>query len=418
MNSSNFTVKFSSLMGLLLAVGTLYYFKAISFTYILLFSGGRDLQTAATDGSPVNKFSGALIILLTGFCFVYKKIIFRKTFWKNNYLMWLIPLFCFLSVSWSVEPSFTFKRSIAVLAVFLFALYLVTFYKPINLLYFVGNVIAYCAIAGLVIGLISPSHVFIESGIRGGAFLGILGDKNAGARAYAIGLTILFPYFLNKDKKSTLLMIPMFLALCLSQSASGLALAVIGITTILYFNYYPYKRDSKYFIGQVLVSLAIFLFLGLLIYFAKEFAFHLLGRSSDLTDRKIIWELLQPHLDDRPLLGYGFGAFWNSLNAQDFIERWGFIGNAHNGYIETQLDGGFVFLILINSLILFTALNALIRIPSETKAKEWSVCLAIIIMVLVANTIGHVVPNYYAIDFLILLIAMFLSLDSKVNESK
>ena len=416
MNSSNYTVKFGSIMSLLLVIGTLYYFKVISFTYGLLFSGGRDLLTAATDGSPVNKFSGSIIILLTGFCLIYKKIIFRKSFWKKNYLMWLIPLFCFISVSWSVEPNFTLKRSIAVLALFLFALHLTTFYKPVDLLYFIGCVIAYCALAGLLLGIVIPSHVFIEGGIRGGVFLGILADKNAGARAYAIGLAILFPYFLKKDKKSTFLMIPIFIALCLSQSASGLALAVIGISTVLYFNYYPYNKNSKYFLGQVLISLGIFLFIGLIIYLAKEFAFHLLGRNSDLTDRKIIWELLQPHLDDKPILGHGFGAFWNSVNAQDFIERWGFIGNAHNGYIETKLDGGIVFLILINSLIVFTALKTLIRIPSETTAKESSVCLAIIIMVLVANTIGHVVPNYYAIDFLILLIAMFLSLGSKNNE--
>lgn len=416
MSRLNYTVKFSSILSVLLAVGTLYYFKAISFTYGLLFSGGRDLLTAATDGSPVNKFSGAIIILLTVFCLIYKKIIFRKSFWKKTYLMWLIPLFCFLSVTWSVEPSYTFKRSIAVLALFLFALHLTTFYRPIVLLHFIASVIAYCALAGLIIGLVSPSHVFIEGGIRGGAFLGILADKNAGARAYAIALTILFPYFLQKNKKSTLLMIPTFIALCLSQSASGLALAVIGISTVLYFNYYPYNRNSKYFFGQIVLSLTIFLFIGLLIYFAKEIAFHILGRNSDLTDRKVIWELLQPHLDDKPLLGHGFGAFWNSVNAQDFIERWGFIGNAHNGYIETKLDGGFIFLILVNSIIIATAIKTLIRIPFETRAKEASVCLAIIIMVLIANTIGHVVPNYYAIDFFILLIAMFISLDSKNNE--
>ena len=403
-------------MSFLLVLGILYYFKVLSFTYGFVFSSGKDLLTAATEGNPVNKFSGAIIILLVSFCFFYKKIIFSTSFWKKTYLMWLLPLFCFVSVIWSVEPGYTLKRSIAVLALFLFTLHLTTFYKRIDLLYFIGSIIAYCALAGLLIGLISPSHVFIEGGIRGGAFLGILADKNAGARAYAIGLTILFPYFLKKDKKSTLLMIPTFIALCLSQSASGLALAVIGISTVLYFSYYPYIRSSKYFYGQIFVSLFVFLFIGLLIYFAKELAFHLLGRNSDLTDRKIIWELLQHHLDDKPLLGYGFGAFWTSVNAQDFIERWGFIGNAHNGYIETKLDGGIVFLILTNSLIAFTVLKAAIKIPFETPAKESTVCLAIMLMVLIANSIGHVIPNYYAIDFFILLIAMFLSLGSKKNE--
>ncbi|WP_167526088.1 O-antigen ligase family protein [Shewanella frigidimarina] len=402
-------------MTVLLIFGFLYYFKVLNFIYGFIFSSDQSLLDASLEGNPVNKFSGSIVILLVIFCLYYNKVIQTATFWRQTYLMWILPLFCFLSIIWSVEPLYTFKRSIAILAVFLFALHLVTFYKSIDLLRFIGYVIGMCATVGLLIALISPSAVFIEGGIRGGAFVGILSDKNAGARAYAIGLTILFPYFINKDIKSTLLIIPTFIALCLSQSASGIALAGIGIATVLFFSIYPYERNSQNILRQIIFSFLLFIIIGLFIYLAKEIAFYILERDSDLTDRKLIWEIIQPYVDSKSMLGYGFGAFWTSISAQDFIDRWGFIGNAHNGYIETKLDGGIVFLILTTSLIFYSAIKSFIRIPFESIARESSVSFAIIVIVLVANTIGYVIPNYRALDFFILLVVMFSSISFKGN---
>lgn len=413
----NFEVKFSSIMSFLLVLGSLYYFKILSFIYSALFSSGRSLLDASLEGNPVNKFSGSLIIIFTLFCLCYKKVAFKQSFWKKTWLMWLLPAFCFLSILWSVEPGYTFKRSVAILAVFMFALHLSVFYKSIDLMLFIGYLIGACAGVGLLLALISPSSVFIEGGIRGGAFIGVLADKNAGARAYAIGLTILFPYLMNKNKKAAFVMVPIFIALCLSQSASGIALAGIGIMTVLFFTFYPYDKNSNRVHGQVLLSAIILFLIGLALYFAKELAFYLLDRDSDLTDRKIIWQIIQPYVDQKAVLGYGFGAFWTSVSAQDFIDRWGFIGNAHNGFIETKLDGGIVFLILTTSLIVFAGIKSIFRIPFESTARESSVSLAIIIMVLIANTIGHVIPNYYALDFFILLLVMFISICFKGNKN-
>ncbi|MCE2594720.1 O-antigen ligase family protein [Motilimonas cestriensis] len=405
-------------MTMLLVLGVLYYFKVLGFIYGVAFSGGGNLLDASLEGNPVNKFSGILIIMMSLFCLLYTNSIQKISFWKKTSLMWIIPLFCFLSIFWSVEPSYTLKRSIALFALFLFSLHLTHFYKEIDLLYFLGCTISACAVAGLVIGLLAPSLVFLQGGIRGGAFIGILADKNAGARLYAIGITILFPYLLQGNRKVLFIIMPIILALLLSKSASGVALCGIGVLTILYFNLFPFNRNSSNYIGQVLLSLIGYVLLGVALYLVKEVVFILLERDSDLTDRKVIWDIITPYVEQKHWLGYGFGAFWTSGSALDFIERWGFIGNAHNGYIETKLDGGVVFLYLTNGLIFLSMLKSLVYIPKESRSNECSVSLAIMVIVLVANSIAHVIPNYYAADFFLLIIVMFLSLSFRGQESE
>jgi O-antigen ligase len=127
----------------------------------------------------------------------------------------------------------------------------------------------------------------------------------------------------------------------------------------------------------------------------------LLGRDPSLTDRTLIWDLLTPYIDERFLKGYGFGAFWASDDADDFIKRWGYIGNAHSGYLETLLNGGLIQLIAL--LLLFT--EALLKqyraITSEQSAQVRACALVIIGLFIITNYVAYVIPNYRSAEFLV-----------------
>jgi O-antigen ligase len=70
----------------------------------------------------------------------------------------------------------------------------------------------------------------------------------------------------------------------------------------------------------------------------------LLGRDATLTGRTNIWALALESAAERPLLGYGYSAFWNVATEANWISstlHWK-IPHAHNGFIDLTLQLGLV----------------------------------------------------------------------------
>jgi O-antigen ligase len=78
---------------------------------------------------------------------------------------------------------------------------------------------------------------------------------------------------------------------------------------------------------------------------APEIVFQLLGRDATLTGRTDIWIVLSDYIDQRPLLGYGYGAFWApESDPGNWVRealQWD-APTAHNGWLEVTLALGFV----------------------------------------------------------------------------
>jgi O-antigen ligase len=61
----------------------------------------------------------------------------------------------------------------------------------------------------------------------------------------------------------------------------------------------------------------------------------LLGRDETLTGRTEVWSAVMHAMNERPLLGYGFGSFWTDAR-RDLYE----IPTAHSGYLDILLELG------------------------------------------------------------------------------
>jgi O-antigen ligase len=76
----------------------------------------------------------------------------------------------------------------------------------------------------------------------------------------------------------------------------------------------------------------------------------LLGRQEEagtLTGRLPLWEELSGYAAQRPLVGYGYGGFWNVERTRSISENQGWqIAHSHSAYFETQLNLGAVGLLL------------------------------------------------------------------------
>ena len=95
---------------------------------------------------------------------------------------------------------------------------------------------------------------------------------------------------------------------------------------------------------------------------APELVFQLLGRDMTLTGRTDIWITLLDYIQQRPLLGYGYGAFWAEGSFPgDWVRetlQWD-APTAHNGWMEVTLARGLVGLFFLMADFLMTVVRAL-----------------------------------------------------------
>jgi len=81
--------------------------------------------------------------------------------------------------------------------------------------------------------------------------------------------------------------------------------------------------------------------------FANRFSDVLLmGRAEEagtLTGRLPLWTELMVYIRARPILGYGYGGFWNAERMRTISENQGWqIAHSHSAYLETMLNLGFI----------------------------------------------------------------------------
>jgi O-antigen ligase len=189
-------------------------------------------------------------------------------------------------------------------------------------------------------------------------------------------------------------------AILLAQSATGVALIVSGAISYWYFLTLIRLRVNHsplMFLGCTLLYLLVCLFL----YSNFAVLLEMAGRDPSLTDRTLIWELLGPFIDGQFLKGYGFGAFWSSPDADGFITRWGYIGNAHSGYVETLLNGGVIQLTALALMFGEALLKQYRAVTANQTAQFRASALVIIGLFAVTNYVAYVIPNYRSAEFLV-----------------
>jgi O-antigen ligase len=140
----------------------------------------------------------------------------------------------------------------------------------------------------------------------------------------------------------------------LSSSATSLACSVIGMITIWVLGL---QFVNKRLIGVYVVA-------GILAFAAAEPIFgiyggvlNLLSRDASLTDRTEVWhEALK--LQPDPIFGAGFESFWLGKRLDILWAKWWWQPNqAHDGYIETYLNLGWVGVVLLAGMIIGTFLK-------------------------------------------------------------
>jgi O-antigen ligase len=144
----------------------------------------------------------------------------------------------------------------------------------------------------------------------------------------------------------------------------------------------------------------------------------ILNRDSDLTGRNNIWAFLVPRAMERPILGHGFGGFWT-----EELKQAVYAYPAHNGYLETLLDTGFIGLILISLFLIDNCRKAstLMTIDFEWGALWFSFLLAAVSRNIAESAIMSITEFMPAILFFMMITLSSISsrsMDSTNSDHK
>ncbi|HEX3627581.1 MAG TPA: O-antigen ligase family protein [Verrucomicrobiae bacterium] len=314
------------------------------------------------DGSPVDAaFNAALIV--GGLVVLQKRRVSIARFVRNNQWLTIYMLYCLLAITWSDFPFVSAKRWTKLIGNPVMALVLLTEPAPMEAL---TRLIKRCAYF-----LLPLSVTFIKYfPFIGRTFndwtgapsnTGVATNKNElGFDCWILGTVLVwhmlhvFHWEKGKARRDELILCSVLMGMNLwllrmaHSASSGVAFAIsIGIILFLGFRWVNKRSVGFYILAGATAVLVLFFGFGM-----SDTVIHLLGRNDTLTGRTDIWQALW-HWDINPVVGAGYEGFWlgdRRVEIQETVLP--FLNEAHNGYLETYLNLGFVGVVLTVAVIL------------------------------------------------------------------
>ena len=281
---------------------------------------------------------------------------------RNNRLLVIFFIYLGISVLWSDYPFVSFKRWIKDLGNIVIVLVVLSDNNPVAAVRFL---LARCCYLILPLSIVLIKY-FPNLGrsydiwVGTAVYTGVTTDKNMlGMTLFGCALSLVW-MLLQRDRRRTglkgrldcfvLLLMGGMAAWLLHQAHSSTALlcTVIGALIIWLTRF----RGVRAHIGVYGTSLVVILVALNLVVNVPEALTGIIGRDLTLTGRTDIWSaLLQEGTD--PLLGAGYYSFWMGdrvarLSANFFYS----LNEAHNTYLETYLNSGWIGVVLLGALLL------------------------------------------------------------------
>jgi O-antigen ligase len=322
----------------------------------LWFGGPLEMETPDDylKGSPIDMMI-FLSLIVGGVMVLVRRQVNWNTLFTNNTWLLVFFLYCGLSVAWSDYPFVGFKRWIKDLGNLVMVLVILSEKDPVQA---VKSVFLRCAFLLLPLSVLFIKYYpefgrYYNRWTYTPVYCGVTTEKNAlGCLVMVCGLFLAWEFYGMRWRRPdptpkldvlsrVLLVAMMFWLLSKAQSSTALVCWVMG-AVILYalrfkFAMRQVRALGTYTLAVSLMLLALYSIPGLL-----GFLLEMLGEDLTFTGRTDLWaDLLSQRIN--PLMGTGYQSFWLGERAEVMWEKYYFHPNqAHNGYIETYLNGGFI----------------------------------------------------------------------------
>jgi exopolysaccharide production protein ExoQ len=395
------------------AVLGLAYFAKAFLPFISGFEIAEYSMPDAALGNPWDQVIGSTIYVIACASLLHARNPLRVPL--VNPVLTLFVLLAIVSTVWSVAPEATLRRAVALLGTTVFGAFLACRFTPREVLTMTAVSLVIALVGSLFVIVFVPSY-----GMPGDIqFGGVYGHKNDLGRAMLLGALACWAVIQDPMFKWRAWAVGSFIAALVLVVISESVQALLGLIFGFCFVLPLLTLCSRWFTRVDLRLGACLVPIALLIWgidsSAIEEGLAMLGRDATLTDRTVIWELLVEFIQERPLFGWGYGAFWLSDMAVWFIERWGALDHAHNGYMDLCLElghvgvGAFVLLILMASLETWKAYLAR---PSPALA-FFPTFIAVAALL---NLVARVFPAHNSIFWVLLCYCALISLSAARAE--
>ena len=270
----------------------------------------------------------------------------------------LLALLAIASAAWSLDSLLTLRRALPFALAGLFGLHFAARYSPARQFSILRFAMIVLALATIAIVVLAPSIGLDHSAGHATDWQGVFTQKNACGRIMVLATTvILFGESHHLTRPTCLLSLALFLFVLVMSGSRGAwlieaALLVVWLMLALACRTGPRVR----FIVAIAVPFAT-LALAIALFLTFPYLATILGRDPTLSGRTTIWAQVAQFIVHRPLLGYGYDAFWQGMRGpslQVAASVHFIVAHAHNGLFEIALELGIVGL----TLFLFSWLRA------------------------------------------------------------
>jgi exopolysaccharide production protein ExoQ len=366
------------------------------------------------ERSLVLRIQAIAVYLICAFLmFPFVRVIAAR--FRRDMLISSLTLLSVLSCIWSQDPLKTGEYAVLLIAGTAFAFYLLECFPANELVKLFMMVGAIAAIASLFLVVFFPEYgLQNRATIASGAWEGIFGHKNScGEIMTYLLMPALFVQARSLSAKIFQVTYIVVVLLIIAMSRSAGAWVVCGLCIIFTATIHVLVRMPRKDVAVIaLVLSAIAVIAGIVVYRYFNALMLAIGKDPTMSGRTIIWAALLPSLMKRPLLGYGFMAFWQGLHGESvnvgLLMKWPGMGYAENGVIELWLELGAVGVALY--LLMFgravkDAIYCFTREPSPGVLSY----IALLFALAVSNIEGGVLLSPTDLKFLLPMVA-FLGL--------
>ncbi len=272
---------------------------------------------------------------------------------KESYLVVALMLLVLLSSLWAQHSFAVFRRAVLLDLTLVLGFYLIARFDPEERLSLILGLGIFSVLTSFLTAIVLPR---INQGF-GNGWQGIFGNKNALAIFLFFFLSAMFytrPVKLGMRIFRIFILCGGVVLVGLSQSRGGWFVVAMLFVYVLVSNFVNlFERRN----ALLVTMLGLPLTGGLLWLFTKNLGTiaYAVGKDPGLSNRTIIWAAVWPAILKRPILGYGYGGFWNGLEGESgyVLLRVGTsLVHAHNGLLNIWLDIGLVGVVLALAITL------------------------------------------------------------------
>jgi O-antigen ligase len=335
--------------------------RSVSFWF-----GARSVGDTQLDGSPLDRLVYLFLIVAGLLVLAQRRIQWSQLIADNK---WLSIFFLYLGISvlWADYPFVAFKRWFKDAGNIILVLVILSEEDPVEATRAMFLRCAYVLVPLSVLVIkyfpdLSRTYAPWTGAVE---YCGVSGSKNMlGSTLILYSIALLWEALeLHDDqsgarkrfeKSSCVLFLGMIAWLFLkahSQTSFACTLLGGGILLAMRLSFIR-SRASRIEIYAVTLALLFLLFNS--VFDIAGIFVHALGRNLTFTGRTEIWQRVLG-VPINPLIGTGYYSFWLDPNRVEKVSEGFFfhLDEAHNGYIETYLNGGLIGAFLLVVLIAF-----------------------------------------------------------------